>query len=148
MNRRYNLGCNAGEEGAATNMAPPRVGAQRVVWSLAALVFMGLAVGAPVQMVRAQRARASASTGADAGSVKVSMVALSFRPADLAVRKGTEVVFENDDVTVHTVNGANGGPVDSGSLAPRKVYKVVINEVLDYVCLIHPSMRGKIILTG
>jgi len=133
-------------------VAPPRVDIQRVVWSAAVLVFAALAIGAPVQMVRTAQARDRAAAGASAGSrtsvVKVSMVALSFRPAQLAVRKGTEVVFENDDVTVHTVNGANGGPVDSGSLPPRKVYKLVINEVLDYVCLIHPTMRGKIILTG
>ena len=133
-------------------MAPPRVDIQRAVWSVAVLVFAALAIGAPVQMVRAQRARDAAASGAGAASVatsvKVSMVALSFRPAQLAVRKGTEVLFENDDVTVHTVNGANGGPVDSGSLPPRKVYKLVVNEVLEYVCLIHPTMRGKIILTG
>ncbi len=123
---------------------------QRAVWSVAVLVFAALAVGAPVQMVKAQQARSSSSSSSSSGAatVKVSMVAISFRPAELAVRKGTEVVFVNDDVTVHTVNGVNGGPVDSGSLPPRKAYKLVINEVLDYVCLIHPSMRGKIILTG
>lgn len=130
-------------------MAAPKVDAQRVVWTVVVLGFVALAAGGPVQIVRAQRAASAAEApryGAD--SVRVSMVALSFRPALIAVRKGTEVVFENDDVTAHTVNGAAGGPVDSGLLPPRKIYKLVINEVLDYVCLIHPSMRGKIILTG
>ena len=133
-------------------MAPPRVDVSRVIWSVLTLAFVALAAGGPLQMVRASRARAaSASTASSKAASKVvtvRMVGLRFEPDLVAVAKGTEVVFVNDDVTVHTVNGANGGPVDSGQLPPRKVYKLVVNETLDYVCLIHPSMRGKIILTG
>lgn len=133
-------------------MAPPGVDVhrgQQVVWSVVTLVFLALAVGGPLQMLRASRARAaSGASSAGAGVVTVRMVGLRFEPDLVAVAKGTEVVFVNDDVTVHTVNGANGGPVDSGQLPPRKAYKLVVNDVLEYVCLIHPSMRGKIILTG
>jgi plastocyanin len=132
---------------------------QRAIWSAACLVFLALAIGAPVQMARAQAdknsgknkaAQASSSTpAADAtGTAVVKMVSISFRPSELAVRKGTEVVFENDDVAPHTVTAVGGGAIDSGTLAPRKVFKLVVNEPFDYVCLIHPSMKGKVVLSG
>jgi plastocyanin len=41
-----------------------------------------------------------------------------------------------------------GGAIDSGTLAPRKVFKLVINEAFEYVCLIHPNMKGKVVLSG
>ncbi len=142
-------------------MAAPASGfdVQRVVWSAAIVVFLALAVGAPVQILRAQadkeRAeKASAASDAPAatpdatGTATVKMVSISFRPADLAVRKGTEVVFENDDVAPHTVTAADGGPIDSGTLGPRKVFRLVINEPFEYVCLIHPNMKGKVVLSG
>jgi plastocyanin len=127
----------------------PKVDVQRAVWTVVVAIFLALAVGAPVQMARAQADKPyRKSAGAAAGAAKVTMVAISFRPADLAVRKGTEVVFENDDVAPHTVTAAAGGAVDSGTLGPGKVFKLVINERLEYVCLIHPSMKGKVLLTG
>jgi plastocyanin len=130
---------------------------QRSVWAVIVVAFLALAVAAPVQMVRAQRAKASAKASAKtsskplaagSGSVTVKMVDISFRPSTIAVRKGTEVVFENDDVAPHTVTAVGGGPVDSGTLAPRKIFKLVINEPLEYFCQIHPQMKGKVNLTG
>jgi plastocyanin len=137
----------------------------RSAWAVIVAAFLALAVAAPVQMVRANRAKASANTsaktsaktsaatgakaaGAGSGSVSVKMVDISFRPSTIAVRKGTEVVFENDDVAPHTVTAVGGGPVDSGTLAPRKIFKLVINEPLEYFCQIHPQMKGKVNLTG
>jgi plastocyanin len=133
-----------------------KVGVERAAWSVACLVFVALAVGGPVQMARAQAdknkaSKASASTAALAGTTgtaTVKMVSLSFQPGELAVRKGTEVVFENDDVAPHTVTAVGGGAIDSGTLAPRKVFKLVINEAFEYVCLIHPNMKGKVVLSG
>lgn len=133
--------------------------AQRAVWTVLVAGLLALAAGGPVQILRAQADKADkdaaeqpAPAGEEppetAGSATVSMVAISFRPATLTVRRGTEVVFENDDVAPHTVTAAGGGPVDSGTLGPGKVYRLVINEPLEYLCLIHPSMKGKIVFTG
>ena len=141
-------------------MAAPasKLDVQRAVWSAALLVFLALAVGAPVQIVRAQSAKDKAQKAAAApsspapagttGTATVKMVSISFQPGQLEVRKGTEVVFENDDVAPHTVTAVGGGAIDSGTLTPRKVFKLVINEPFEYVCLIHPSMKGKIVLSG
>ena len=134
-----------------------KLGPQRAVWSVAILVFLALAIGAPVQMVRAQSAKTKAQKAAAVapspaagatGTATVKMVAISFQPGQLEVRKGTEVIFENDDVAPHTVTAVGGGAIDSGTLTPRKVFKLVINEPFEYVCLIHPSMKGKIVLSG
>jgi plastocyanin len=135
-----------------------KVDVQRAVWSVAIVVFLALAVGAPVQILRAQAdkdkakkaatGQASPAATPDAtGTSRVKMVSISFQPGQLAVRKGTEVVFENDDVAPHTVTASDGG-IDSGILNPRKVFKLVINEPFEYVCLVHPSMKGKVLLSG
>lgn len=133
-------------------MGPRRVDAQRVVWTVLVAAFLALAVAAPVEMIQAaQPSDGGAEDGAadeSEGRAEVSMVAISFRPDELAVRPGTEVIFTNDDLAPHTVTAANGGPIDSGTLGPGKVYSLVINEPLEYVCLIHPSMKGKVLLTG
>jgi plastocyanin len=132
-----------------------KAGFERAAWSVACLVFVALAVGAPVQMARAQANKntagkasgSSAPSAGTTGTATVKMVSLSFQPGELAVRKGTEVVFENDDVAPHTVT-AVGGKIDSGTLAPRKVFKLVVNDPFEYVCLIHPNMKGKVVLSG
>jgi plastocyanin len=131
---------------------PASHGLQRAVWTVAVLVFLALAIGGPVQMVRAQAEKEkaeNASAAADAtGTAIVKMVAISFQPGELAVRKGTEVLFENDDSAPHTVTAVGGDAIDSGTLTPRKVFRLVVNEPFEYVCLIHPSMKGKIVFSG
>jgi plastocyanin len=131
-------------------VAPPKLDVQRGVWVVVVAAFLALAAGAPVEMLqfRADRNAAKRASAAGPGSAKVTMVSLTFQPAQLAVRKGTEVVFENDDVAPHTVTAATGGAFDSGTLNSRKVFKLVVNDTIEYVCLIHPSMKGKIVLTG
>lgn len=128
---------------------------QRVVWAVIVAGFIALAVAAPIQMLDFRRATEAASAGASAGasadgprSATVSMVSLTFQPEVMAVRKGTEVIFENNDVAPHTVTDAVGKAFDSGTINSRKVFKLVVNDTIEYTCLIHPSMRGKIILTG
>jgi plastocyanin len=130
-------------------------GVQRAVWTVAVLAFVALAIGGPVQIVRAQaeknraeKASTEAATPDASGTATVRMVSISFQPAELAVRKGTEVVFENDDSAPHTVTAVGGGAIDSGTLSPRKVFRLVVNEPFEYVCLIHPSMKGKIVFSG
>ena len=131
-------------------MAAPKVDAQQVVWAVLVAGFLALAVAAPVEMSQfgADRKAASRAPVGSADSPRVKMVSLSFQPTLLAVRKGTEVVFENDDAAPHTVTDALGRAFDSGTLGSRKVFRLVVQETTEYYCVIHPNMRGKIILTG
>ena len=135
-----------------------RVDAQRVVWTVVVAAFVALAVAAPVEIFQFRAevndARQAAAAGVDVPALdsgqqaRVSMVSLTFEPQVVAVRRGTEVVFENKDVAPHTVTDAVGTAFDSGTLNSRKVFKLVVQDTIEYVCLIHPSMRGKIVLTG
>ncbi|MGH9224513.1 MAG: cupredoxin domain-containing protein [Acidimicrobiales bacterium] len=132
-----------------------RVDAQRVVWTVVVAAFLALAVAAPVELFQFRSelndARGEAGAGesqARVSQARVSMVSLTFQPEVLAVRKGTEVIFENNDVAPHTVTDAAGTAFDSGTLNSRKIFKLVVQDTIEYVCLIHPSMRGKIILSG
>ena len=131
-------------------MAPGTLDAQRVVWAVVVAAFLALAVAAPIEILQfrdevKELGRRTAEAGLEA---RVSMVSLTYQPALLAVRKGTEVVFENNDVAPHTVTDAAGTAFDSGTLNSGKVFKLVVQDTIEYRCIIHPNMRGKIVLTG
>ena len=131
-------------------MAGPKVDAQRVVWTVVVAAFLALAVAAPLEIRKFRSAvdgaaAASAEQGLEA---RVTMAPLTFAPRVLAVRKGTEVVFENDDVAPHTVTDSLGTAFDSGTLNSRAVFKLVVQDTIEYGCIIHPNMRGKIVLIG
>ena len=131
--------------------------AQRVVWTAIVALFAALLVLAPAKIVREQREAdepleiESTATGADEGDeptgTLVTMAALKFQPATLVVGEGATVRFENKDVAPHTVTDPDGD-VDSGTLNPGQTFDLLVDEPLEYVCTIHPSMRASIDLSG
>ena len=117
-------------------------GFSRVAWAGVVAAIFALGIAGPVQMVRARRTSEAPSRGAS-----VRMAGLAFVPAQLSVAPGTVVVFRNQDVAPHTVtSGANG--IESGTIAPSKSFRLVVNHTIDYVCSIHPGMQGRIVVTG
>lgn len=80
----------------------------------------------------------------------------SFNPADLSVKKGTTVVWTNKDSVKHTVvsaskeMGAARAPADSDfkseALNKGESFEFQFNKagVYDYICGIHPYMKGRI----
>jgi len=128
------------------------VDARRLLWVGIVIGYLVLAIAGPVAMVRANRpaesAEAAPAGGAPAaGAPVVSMENIAFAPETLTVRPGTEVLFENRDVAPHTVTAEALG-IDSGTINPGKSFKLVVNQSLDYICTIHPSMKAKILLSG
>lgn len=126
--------------------------ARRLLWVGIVIGYLVLAIAGPVAMVRANRpaesAEAAPAGGAPAaGAPVVSMENIAFAPETLTVRPGTEVLFENRDVAPHTVTAEALG-IDSGTINPGKSFKLVVNQSLDYICTIHPSMKAKILLSG
>lgn len=119
---------------------------QRAVWTGIVVLLVALALSAPVKMIAKNLPGDSAEPDATA-SPTVTMAGLRFAPATLTVRKGTEVLFDNDDVAPHTVT-ADGGDVDSGTLNPGASFKLAVDQPFAYHCAIHPSMTAKIELTG
>ncbi len=72
----------------------------------------------------------------------------AFNPDTLSVRKGTTVIWTNEDTAPHTVTGTNGGPV-SGTLSKGQNFSYTFNTAgtFSYYCKIHPQMKGVVKVT-
>lgn len=119
---------------------------RRLVWTGIIVVFAAMAVAGPYKMLRDGSPPPSAE-GEGSAAGRVSMAGLAFSPAELTVRRGVEVVFDNDDLAPHTVT-ADGGGIDSGILNPGRVFRTTIEAPLEYRCDIHPSMTGRVLVEG
>jgi len=77
----------------------------------------------------------------------VKIANFTFSPDTVTVTAGMEITWTNEDSTVHTVTGID---FDSGEIKPGQSYKHTFSSpgTYDYVCSIHPSMKGKVIVTG
>ncbi|MGD1838915.1 MAG: cupredoxin domain-containing protein [Nitrososphaeraceae archaeon] len=118
-----------------------------VVYSIVSLVLMtGLTNS---QSIFAEKKRVSISEGAADRETDEYYV-----PDELKVKKGTTVVWTNDDTTLHTVtsghsyNGTNGF-FDSGFLAPGDKFEFTFTKsgnyydaYYNYFCTLHPYMSG------
>jgi plastocyanin len=111
--------------------------------TLAVVLFAGLAIAAVVTVI----ARQSKGTSAPAKANTVVMAQIAFNPKTLTAAKGSEVVFENKDVAPHNVV-ADDPKVDSGTIAPGKTFRLVVQRPFEYRCTIHPGMDAKIVLEG
>lgn len=69
----------------------------------------------------------------------------AFNPTTLTVKKGTTVTWTNNDSAPHQINSAT---FNSNRLSKGQSFSFTFNDVgnFDYVCSIHPSMLGKIII--
>ena len=118
----------------------------RLVWSVILLAFAAMAVTGPYKMLR-EGAPDPAQEAASEEASTVAMAGLAFAPREMTVDRGTEVLFDNDDVAPHTVT-ADDGSVDSGTLNPGKAFRLSVDTPLEYHCEIHPSMTGRILVSG
>ena len=129
---------------------------RRPLWLLVVAVYAGFAIAAP-SVIATRKARehreskpsllAPTSKVAPAQNPVVVMEQIAFKPTQLVVRKGTEVVFDNRDVAPHTVT-ETGGSIDSGLLNPGKQFRLVVDRSFSYICTIHPKMKAQISLSG
>jgi plastocyanin len=116
----------------------------RVTWLLVVGVFGAMAIAAPLKIAtRQSRTAGRAGVGTD-----VHMAGLKFAPVALVVKKGTTVVFDNNDVAPHTVTEDGAGGIDSGVVSPGKSFRLVVERRLVYHCAIHPFMKATIELAG
>jgi plastocyanin len=111
---------------------------------LAVLVFAGLAVAAVVTIAVRQN-KDSSSPPAKANTVVMAQI--QFNPKTLTAAKGSQVVFQNKDVAPHNVV-ADNPKVDSGTIAPGKTFRLVVQQPFEYQCTIHPGMKAEIVLAG
>lgn len=69
----------------------------------------------------------------------------AFSPASFTVKKGTKVVWTNNDSAPHQIKSAL---FNSDSLSKGQTYSFTFDNVgaFPYICAIHPSMQGTIIV--
>lgn len=81
-----------------------------------------------------------------ARTVRVGIRSFAFHPHALRVKRGTKVVFANDDSVAHTATRAGG--FDTGHIRPGRSVAVRFAQrgVYVYHCTIHPFMHGRIVV--
>lgn len=81
----------------------------------------------------------------DPDGAAVGVAGFAFTPAELHVPVGTAVAWTNRDPAPHT---ATGDGFDTGTLEQGATGTVTFDTVgtFDYVCSIHPSMRGRVVV--
>jgi plastocyanin len=85
---------------------------------------------------------------AGAAEHRVVIDAMQFSPQVVEVKPGDTIVWENRDMFVHNVTGAAAG-VGSGDLQPGKSWRYVVRAgpSFDYLCTLHPVMKGRVNVT-
>lgn len=100
---------------------------------------------APAQSPATTPAITTATT-APGATAAVEIKDFAFNPATITIEKGTTVTWTNKDSAPHTVTGDTFG---SETLSQGQAFGYIFNEAgtFEYQCHIHPSMRGKVIVT-
>ena len=112
----------------------------RQVGGLAAIAF---AVAASLTAASAEEAAA----GAGAGAAVIHIDNFTFNPAEITIKPGTTVTWENGDDIPHSLveekTAFRSAPLDTG----EKFSKTFTDAgEVNYFCGLHPHMKGKIIV--
>jgi plastocyanin len=89
------------------------------------------------------------ATSTPSAEPQVGIVDNGFLPAQMRLRLGTTVLWVNGGSDGHDVTGTGpGGDWRSGTLAPMQRYErsFELAGTYDYVCTIHPEMRGRLVV--
>lgn len=79
---------------------------------------------------------------------QVNIDGFAFAPATLTVSVGTTVTWTNRDEEPHTV-AATDGSFHSPGMGTGATFRHIFTDAgtFDYVCSIHPMMRGTVVVT-
>jgi plastocyanin len=92
----------------------------------------------------------SATPGSTApvGGTAVGITDFAFSPATLTVPIGATVTWTNHDAEPHTV-AANDGSFHSPGMDTDATYSYTFTKdgTFEYICSIHPMMRGTVVVT-
>lgn len=75
----------------------------------------------------------------------ISIKNFAFIPANLTIRTGDTVTWINQDTTPHRISGT-GFQGDILNVGQKYNFTFTTAGTFDYICSIHPSMKGKIIV--
>lgn len=74
----------------------------------------------------------------------VTIKQMQFNPADLLAKIGDTIIWFNNDLVDHNVKEEKNNLFYSDTIKVGNTWKWVVTGSADYLCTIHPSMRGKI----
>lgn len=79
------------------------------------------------------------------GVLNITIQNFSFNPAELSIKKGSTVTWTNQDTMPHKISGSS---FQSDALNKGQSFSFTFDTAgtFDYVCSIHPYMKGKIIV--
>ncbi len=122
------------------------------IWYIGVLVILVLISGCTEQKTSLQ----TTATMTASGAIMVEIKNLAFNPANITIAKGTSVTWKQSDSASHTVTSVLGKyepthqvkVLDSPLLSKGQTYSYTFNEpgTFEYFCMIHPSMKGKVIV--
>jgi plastocyanin len=84
---------------------------------------------------------------AHAATITVVIDKLVFTPAEITVKAGDTIEWDNKDILQHTATAKDGS--FNVLLPPNKKGSVVVDKAgtFEYFCKFHPNMKGKITVT-
>jgi Plastocyanin len=102
--------------------------------------FLIAAAGAPVAL---------AALPALAATHQVTIQGMAFSPATITIARGDTIRWTNADSAPHTATFRDSG-MDTGRLNRGASGEITFDRAgsFDYICAVHPSMRGRVIVTG
>lgn len=127
----------------------PKVGAGKALGQRVALTTAGVfVVGSIVLSVLWNQDSGDSSADTGGGTTSVSISDFAFRAAEITVSVGDEVTWTNADSFAHSVVATDGSFV-SESLSGGESFSHSFDQAgaFNYVCGIHASMTGTIIVT-
>ena len=71
---------------------------------------------------------------------------MKFTPAELTVKVGDTIVWINNDLVDHNVTSLRDHFFYSDTLKVGRSWKWIVTDSASYLCSIHPSMTGKILI--
>lgn len=87
--------------------------------------------------------------GVSAGGEAASVVIRGFKfvPSEIKVKAGTTITWRNEDSAAHTVE-SNDGVLTSDNLEQGDTVTFTFDKLgrIDYICGIHPSMKGSVVV--
>lgn len=134
-------------QGSAPNSAPSSPQPAPVSAPVAEPASAPAVVPAPTPAPESTPVSAPAPVAAAPFEIKIVISGFKFVPSEVTVKAGTKVTWTNQDGAAHTVEGG-AGMMKSDDLAKGDSYSVVMSKTgtYSYVCGIHPSMSGKVVV--
>ena len=99
----------------------------------------------PAQTQQQPSQSAPVQPASTAKTVAVSIKGFKFTPADITINAGDTVVWTNEDSAPHTVESSDG-TLRSDELSKGDTYSYKFTKAgkYNYICGIHPSMKGSV----